>query len=101
MNDVSAQSTSIFKSLTIVFLVMNTAFLYVIYASGFGLDIGFLNSVTHFMMKDPVILLHVYGIAAFLFMSYLLMMVKRYGASLTFAVMPQFAFIGALGAVLL
>lgn len=95
------EGLSIFKNLTIVFLVLNAAFLYLVYAAFMGVDIGIVNPAYFSGRPDPQIILYIHALAAILGGSYLFMICKQYGVSLTLAVLPQFAFIGALGAVLL
>ena len=92
---------SIFKNLTIVFLVLNAAFLYLVYAALMGVNVGFIDPQYFSGRPDPQIMLYVHALAAILGGSYIFMICKQYGVSLTLAVLPQFAFIGALGAVLL
>ena len=95
------ENISVFKNLAILFLVLNAVFLYLLYGSFFGLEIEFLTPLTDIINSDPKILFYTYCISAFLGLSYVFLLIKKYGISLTFAVMPQFAFIGALCAVFL
>lgn len=97
----SEVGVSVFRSLTLLFLVINGAFLSIIYMSFYGVEIEFLSAVTNLIKSDFEILLYMYGISMFLGVSYIFLLIKKYGISLTFAVMPQFAFIGTLGAVFL
>lgn len=94
-------NVSVFKNLAILFLVLNAMFLYLLYGSFFGLEIEFLAPLTDIIQGDPKILFYIYAVSAFLGLSYVFLLIKKYGISLTFAVMPQFAFIGALCAVFL
>ena len=96
----SNEDFSIFKGLTILFMVLNAAFLYIIYATFMGMDFGLLDP-RQLQGADAQIMLYVHTMAAFLGGSYIFMINKYYGAALTLAILPQFAFIGALGAVLL
>ena len=97
----SDQSVSVFRNLTLLFLVINGAFLSIIYVSFYGIEMEFLSAVTQLIKNDFEVLLYMYGISMFLGVSYIFLLIKKYGISLTFAVMPQFAFIGTLGAVFL
>ena len=97
----SDKNTSVFRDLTLLFLVLNTALLSIIYVSCFWIEIEFLTALAQLIKSDFEILLYMYGISMFLGVSYIFLLIKKYGISLTFAVMPQFAFIGTLGALFL
>ncbi len=99
MSDV--ENVSVYKNLAILFLLLNAVFLYLLYGAFFGMEIEFLAPLTDIINSDFKVLFYTYCVSAFLGLSYVFLLIKKYGISLTFAVMPQFAFIGALCAVFL
>tara|TARA_R110001592_G_scaffold3525_8_gene19852 strand:- start:16805 stop:17101 length:297 start_codon:yes stop_codon:yes gene_type:complete len=97
----SDHNISIFKNLTLLFLTLNAAFLYAIYISIFGMKPDLLVPTGIPVENGSEVLLYISAISVFLGLSYIFLLTKKYGISLTFAVMPQFAFIGALAALFL